>query len=53
MTSWQITMSILMGGVAVGLLYNISVKMDEAVRLLRQLDSRDEYRMGQALRNSN
>jgi hypothetical protein len=53
MTDWQITLALIIGGVAVGLLYNISVKMDEAVRLLRQIDGRDDYRMGQTLRNSN
>ena len=38
MTSRQITAPMIMGGVAAGPLYSISVKMDEAVRLRRQRD---------------
>lgn len=44
MTHWQITIALGLCGAAVGLLYNISSKMDDAVKLLKQIDSRNQYR---------
>ena len=44
MTHWQITLALIMGGMAVGLLYNISSKIDAMSRLMHDRALRDHNR---------
>jgi len=45
MTHWQITIAMIMGGAAVGLLYNISLKVEAMSRLMHDRALKD-YRGG-------
>lgn len=44
MTDWQITLALIMGGMGVGLLYNISMKVEAMSRLMHDRAARDEPR---------
>lgn len=43
MTDWQITTALIMGGIAVGLLYNISMKVEAMCRLMGERAAREDY----------
>lgn len=43
MSDWQINLAMIMGGVAVGLLYNISMKVETMCRLMNDRAARDDY----------